>query len=67
MFIFNLNIEKVHENLCTETKEPEQALEFAIAFEEEISESAKPNIKSEPVSAVEKTNHRELSSHKLQR
>ena len=69
MFILHMNNKKVQEKLCTEPKEPEQALEFALAYEEGIQrqkaygtqapESSKPAIKSEPVYAVEKTNPRE--------
>ena len=36
MFILHMNNKKVQEKLCTEPKEPEQALEFAIAFEEGV-------------------------------
>ena len=36
MFILHMTNKKVQEKLCTEPKEPEQALEFAIAFEEGI-------------------------------
>ena len=63
MFILHMNNKKVQEKLCTEPKEPEQALEFAIAFEEGVkrqkvyeshsSKTPKSNIKSEPVFAVE--------------
>ena len=35
MFILHMN-KKVQEKLCTEAKEPGQALEFAIAFEEGV-------------------------------
>ena len=69
MFILHMNNKKVQEKLCTEPKEPEQALEFAIAFEEGVkrqkaygtqaADSAKTTVKSEPVYAVEKTNPRE--------
>ena len=34
MFILHMTNKKVQEKICTEPKEPEQALEFAIAFEE---------------------------------
>ena len=64
-----MNNKKVQEKLCTEPKEPEKALEFAIAFEEGVkrqkayeshsSETPKTSIKSEPVFAVEKSNPRE--------
>ena len=63
MFILHMNNKKVKENLCTEPKEQEQALEFAIAFEEGVkrqkayeshsSETPKTSIKSEPVFAAE--------------
>ena len=33
MFILHMTNKKVQEKLCTEPKEPEQALEAAIAFE----------------------------------
>ena len=36
MFILHMNNKKVQEKLCTEPREPEQALEFAIAFEEGV-------------------------------
>ena len=36
MFILHMNNRKVQEMLCTEPKEPDQALEFAIAFEEGV-------------------------------
>ena len=61
--------QKVQEKICTEPKEPEQALEFAIAFEEgikrqtsyrtQITDSSKTSVKSEPVFAVARTNQRE--------
>ena len=64
MFILHMNNKKVQEKLCTEPREPEQALEFAIAFEEGVkrqksytlqtTETPK-NVKSEPVNAVEKS------------
>ena len=64
-----MNNKKVQEKLCTEPKEPDQALEFAIAFEERVKrqkaygsqapENAKPLVKSEPVYAIEKTKPRE--------
>ena len=70
MFMLHMSNKKGQEKLCTETKEPNQALEFAIAFEEGIkrqkaygvqvsAEPAKASVKSEPVFAVEKTNPRE--------
>ena len=59
MFILHMNNKKVQEKLCTEPKEPDQALEFALAFGEGIQrqkaygaqapESTKTAIKSEPV------------------
>ena len=64
MFILHMNNKKVQEKLCTEPREPEQALEFAIAFEEGVkrqrsytlqtTETPK-NVKSEPVYAIEKS------------
>ena len=64
MFILHMYNKKVQEKLCTEPREPEQALEFAIAFEEGVkrqksytlqtTETPK-NMKSEPVYAVEKS------------
>ena len=69
MFILHMNNRKVQEKLCTEPKEPDQALEFAIAFEEGVKrqkaygtqapEPTKSVVKSEPVYAVDKTNPRE--------
>ena len=69
MFILHMNNKKVQEKLCTEPKEPDQALEFAIAFEEGVKrqkaygtqapEPTKSVVKSEPVYAVDKTNPRE--------
>ena len=69
MFILHMNNKKV-QKLCTEPKEPDQALEFAIAFEEGIkrqkaygvqvsADPAKVSVKREPVFAVEKSNSRE--------
>ena len=64
MFILHMNNKKVQEKLCTEPREQEQALEFAIAFEEGVkrqksytlqtTETPK-NVKSEPVYAIEKS------------
>ena len=64
IFILHMNNKKVQEKLCTEPREPEQALEFAIAFEEGVkrqksytlqtTETPK-NVKSEPVYAIEKS------------
>ena len=71
MFILHMGNKKVQEKLCTEPKEPEQALEFAIAYEEGVkrqksygtqqatTSSPKTVVKSEPVFAIEKTNPRE--------
>ena len=68
MFILHMTNKKVQEKLCTEPKEPEQALEFAIAFEEGIkrqksygitAETPKTAVKSEPVFAVERANQKE--------
>ena len=66
MFILHMNNKKVQEKLCTEPKEPDQALKFALAFEEGIQqqkaygaqapESTKTAIKSEPGFSVDKTN-----------
>ena len=63
-----MNNKKVHEKLCTEPTEPDQALEFAFAFEEGVKrqkaygaqppESTK-STKSEPFFAVEKANRKE--------
>ena len=36
MFLFRMNNKKVQEKLCTEPKEPDQALEIAIAFEDGV-------------------------------
>ena len=36
MFILHVANKKVQEKLCTEPKEPDQALVFAIAFEEGV-------------------------------
>ena len=64
MFILHMNNKKVQEKLCTEPREPEQALEFAIAFEEGVkrqksytvqtTETPK-NVESERVYAIEKS------------
>ena len=69
MFILHMNNKKVQEKLCTESKEPDQALDFAIAFEEgvkrqkaygtQLAKTPKTTIKSEPVYAMEKSNPRE--------
>ena len=63
MFILHMSDKEVQEKICTESKEPDQALEFSIAFEEGIKkqkayvvqvsgEPAKSSVKSEPVFAV---------------
>ena len=64
MFILHMNNKRVQE-LCTESREPEQALEFAIAVEAGVKrqksygiQAAEPSttvVKSEPVYAIEKT------------
>ena len=36
MFYLHISNKEVQEKLCTEPKEPDQALDFAIAFEEEV-------------------------------
>ena len=36
MFILHMSNKKVQEKLCTEPKEPDQALDFAIAYEEGV-------------------------------
>ena len=68
MFILHMTYKKVQEKLCPEPKEPEQALEFAIAFEEGIkrqksygitAETSKTSVKSEPIFAEERSNQRE--------
>ena len=66
LFILHKNNKKVQEKLCTEPKEPDRALEFAIAFEEGVKrqkayrtqapETAKAVVKSDPVYAIKKTN-----------
>ena len=68
-FILHMSNKKVQKKLCAEPKEQDQALEFAIAFEEGVkrqkahgshaSENAKPLVKNEPVYAIEKINPRE--------
>ena len=68
-FILHMSNKKVQKKLCAEPKEQDQALEFAIAFEEGVkrqkahgshaSEKAKPLVKNEPVYAIEKINPRE--------
>ena len=67
MFILHMNNKKVQEKLCTEPREPDQALEFAIAFEEGVkrqklyglqtTENPKIAVKTEPVYAVEKSSN----------
>ena len=66
MVILHRNNYKVQEKLCTETRDPEQDLEYAIAFGEVVerqkthgvqnAESSKSTVKAEPAFAVEKTN-----------
>ena len=61
MFILNMNNTTVQEGLCTDPKDnPEDALQFAVAFEEGIkrqqsysSKIEKPTIKVEAVCNVE--------------
>ena len=70
MFILHMSKKKVQEKLCTEPKEPDQALDFAIAFEEgvkrqkvygkQLAETPKTTITSKPVYAVGKSNPREF-------
>ena len=65
MFILHMNNKKVQEKLCIEPREPYQALEFAIAFEEGVKrqksyglqtiENPKIAVKTEPVYAIEKS------------
>ena len=65
MFILHMSNKKVQEKLCTEPKEPDQALDFAIAYEEGVKrqktyemqapETSKTSVKSEPIYAVEKS------------
>ena len=69
MFILHMSNKKVQEKLCTEPKEPDQALDFAIAYEEGVirqktygmqaPETSKTSVKSEPIYAVENANPRE--------
>ena len=69
MFILHMNYKKLKEKLCIEPKEPDQALEFAIAFEKgvkrqkaygtQVPETAEAVVKSEPIFAIEKTHPRE--------
>ena len=76
MFILHMTNKKVQEKLCTDSKEPEQALEFAIAFEEGIkrqksygtqsTDSSKTTVKSEPVFAVERTNQRVFQMRRVE-
>ena len=63
MFILLMTNKKIQEKLCAEPKEPEQALEFAIAFQEgtkmqksygtQNTDTLKTSVKSEPIFAVE--------------
>ena len=67
MFILHMNNKKVQEKLCTEPREPDQALEFAIAFKEGVkrqksyglqtTENPKIAVKTEPVYAIEKSSN----------
>ena len=70
VFILNMNNKKVQEKLCVEPfNEPQEALQYAISYEEGIkrqrsmgigvAEGSKPPIKTEPVCAVDKMNNRE--------
>ena len=69
MFLLHMSNKKVQEKLCTETKEPDQALDFAIAYEEGVKrqksygmqapETSKTSVKSEPIHAVEKSKPQE--------
>ena len=69
MFILHMSNKKVQEKLCTESKESDQALDFAIACEEGVKrqktygmqapETPKTSVKSEPIYAVEKSKPRE--------
>ena len=69
MFILHMTNKTVQKVLCTEPKDPDQALEVAIAFEEGVKrqkaygahapQSTKSTKKSEPVFAMEKANLRE--------
>ena len=68
MFILHMSNKKVQEKLCTEPKEPDQALDFVIAYEEGVKrqktygmqapETSKTSVKSEPIYAVEKSKPR---------
>ena len=67
MFILHMNNKKVQEKLHTEHREPDQALEFAIAFEEGVKRrksyglqstgNTKIAVKTEPVYAMEKSSN----------
>ena len=70
VFILNMNNKKVQEKLCVEPfNEPQEALQYAISYEEGIkrqrsmgigaAEGSKPAIKTELVCAVDKRNNRE--------
>ena len=69
MFNLHMSNKKVQEKLCTEPKEPDQALESAIAYEEGIKrqktygmqapETSKTSVKSELIYVVEKSKPRE--------
>ena len=70
VFILNKNNKKVQEKLCVEPfKDPQEALQYAISYEEGIkrqrsigigvAEGSKATIKTEPECAVDKVNNRE--------
>ena len=72
VFILNMNNKKVQEKLCVEPfNDPQEALQYAISYEEGIkrqrsmgigvAEDSKATIKTEPVYAVDKMNNRECS------
>ena len=66
MFILHMSNKKVREKFCTEHKDPEQALEFAVVegvkrqkvYRTQACESTINAVKSEPGFAVERTNPR---------
>ena len=57
MFILHMSNKKVHEKLCTEPKETDRALDFAIAYEEGVK-MQKPYFTMELVHFCMATNHR---------
>ena len=71
MFILHMTNKKVQKNLCTEPKEPVQALEIAIDFDEgikrqksygtQITDSSKTSVKSESLFAVKKLTRESVS------